>query len=56
MPNITLYHASPSRSSIVLWMLEEVGPKPIPSAPSTIEAKKPASAGRKPKAAAAAGD
>jgi glutathione S-transferase len=25
MPNITLYHASPSRSSIVLWMLEEVG-------------------------------
>jgi glutathione S-transferase len=25
MPDITLYHASPSRSSIVLWMLEEVG-------------------------------
>jgi len=25
MPNVTLYHASPSRSSIVLWMLEEVG-------------------------------
>ncbi len=25
MPNLTLYHASPSRSSIVLWMLEEVG-------------------------------
>ena len=25
MPNITLYHASPSRSSIVLWMLEEIG-------------------------------
>jgi len=25
MPNITLYHASPSRSSIVLWMLEELG-------------------------------
>src|SRR6478752_4511507 len=25
MPNITLYHASPSRSSIVLWMLEEAG-------------------------------
>ncbi|HEX5517245.1 MAG TPA: glutathione S-transferase, partial [Pseudolabrys sp.] len=25
MPNITLYHASPSRSSIALWMLEEVG-------------------------------
>jgi len=24
MPNLTLYHASPSRSSIVLWMLEEV--------------------------------
>jgi glutathione S-transferase len=23
--NFTLYHASPSRSSIVLWMLEEVG-------------------------------
>jgi glutathione S-transferase len=25
MANITLYHASPSRSSIVLWMLEEIG-------------------------------
>jgi len=25
MPNITLYHASPSRSSIVHWMLEELG-------------------------------
>ncbi len=25
MPNITLYHASPSRSSIILWMLEEIG-------------------------------
>jgi glutathione S-transferase len=25
MPDITLYHASPSRSSVVLWMLEEVG-------------------------------
>jgi len=25
MPNLTLYHASPSRSSIVLWMLEEIG-------------------------------
>ena len=25
MPNITLYHASPSRSSIGLWMLEELG-------------------------------
>jgi glutathione S-transferase len=25
MPDFTLYHASPSRSSIVLWMLEEVG-------------------------------
>jgi glutathione S-transferase len=25
MSNITLYHASPSRSSIVLWMLEELG-------------------------------
>ena len=25
MANLTLYHASPSRSSIVLWMLEEVG-------------------------------
>lgn len=25
MPNLTLYHAAPSRSSIVLWMLEEVG-------------------------------
>ena len=25
MPDITLYHASPSRSSIVLWMLEELG-------------------------------
>ena len=25
MPNLTLYHASPSRSSIVHWMLEEVG-------------------------------
>jgi len=25
MSNLTLYHAAPSRSSIVLWMLEEVG-------------------------------
>jgi glutathione S-transferase len=25
MPNITLYHAAPSRSSVVLWMLEELG-------------------------------
>ncbi|HEY6024932.1 MAG TPA: glutathione S-transferase family protein [Pseudolabrys sp.] len=25
MPDLTLYHSSPSRSSIVLWMLEEVG-------------------------------
>ena len=25
MPDITLYHASPSRSSVALWMLEEVG-------------------------------
>jgi glutathione S-transferase len=25
MAQFTLYHASPSRSSIVLWMLEEVG-------------------------------
>jgi glutathione S-transferase len=25
MPDITLYHASPSRSSVVLWMLEELG-------------------------------
>jgi glutathione S-transferase len=25
MPDLLLYHASPSRSSIVLWMLEEVG-------------------------------
>jgi glutathione S-transferase len=25
MADLTLYHASPSRSSIVLWMLEEVG-------------------------------
>src|SRR5665647_2116480 len=25
MANITLYHAAPSRSSIVLWMLEELG-------------------------------
>jgi glutathione S-transferase len=25
MPKLTLYHASPSRSSIALWMLEEVG-------------------------------
>jgi hypothetical protein len=23
MPDLTLYHAAPSRSSIVLWMLEE---------------------------------
>ena len=23
--NLTLYHASPSRSSVTLWMLEEVG-------------------------------
>ena len=25
MPKLTLYHASPSRSSIALWMLEEIG-------------------------------
>src|SRR5271154_2534834 len=25
MPQITLYHAAPSRSSVVHWMLEEVG-------------------------------
>jgi glutathione S-transferase len=25
MPDLTLYHASPSRSSIVLWMMEELG-------------------------------
>src|SRR6476646_7004721 len=25
MAKLTLYHASPSRSSIVLWMLEELG-------------------------------
>jgi len=25
MPNLTLYHSAPSRSSVVLWMLEEVG-------------------------------
>ncbi len=25
MPSFTLFHASPSRSSVVLWMLEEVG-------------------------------
>src|SRR5258708_5300740 len=25
MAKLTLYHASPSRSSVVLWMLEEVG-------------------------------
>ena len=25
MPQLTLYHASPARSSIALWMLEEVG-------------------------------
>lgn len=25
MPDITLYHASPSRSSVALWMLEETG-------------------------------
>src|SRR5260370_21029144 len=25
MPQLTLYHAAPSGSSIVLWMLEEVG-------------------------------
>ena len=25
MPSLTLYHSSPSRSSIVLWMLEELG-------------------------------
>src|SRR5262245_15983225 len=25
MANLTLYHGSPSRSSIVLWMLEELG-------------------------------
>lgn len=25
MPNLTLYHASPSRSSVTLWMMEELG-------------------------------
>ena len=25
MPQLTLYHATPSRSSIALWMLEEIG-------------------------------
>jgi glutathione S-transferase len=25
MPKLTLYHASPSRSSVALWMLEEIG-------------------------------
>src|SRR6266699_3534494 len=25
MPNLTLYHAAPSRSSVVHWMLEELG-------------------------------
>ena len=25
MANLTLYHIAPSRSSIVLWMLEEIG-------------------------------
>jgi len=25
MPQLTLYHAAPSRSSIVHWMLEELG-------------------------------
>ncbi len=25
MPQLTLYHAAPSRSSVVLWMLEELG-------------------------------
>ena len=25
MADITLYHASPSRSSVTLWMLEELG-------------------------------
>ncbi len=25
MPDLTLYHASPSRSSVALWMLEEIG-------------------------------
>ncbi len=25
MPSLTLYHASPSRSSVILWMLEEIG-------------------------------
>ena len=25
MPNLTLYHAAPSRSSIVRWMFEEIG-------------------------------
>ncbi len=25
MPKLTLYHAAPSRSSIVHWMLEELG-------------------------------
>ena len=25
MAELTLYHASPSRSSVVLWMLEELG-------------------------------
>src|SRR5882724_7754241 len=25
MADLTLYHASPSRSSVILWMLEELG-------------------------------
>jgi hypothetical protein len=25
MADLTLYHAAPSRSSVVLWMLEEIG-------------------------------
>lgn len=25
MSKLTLYHAAPSRSSVVLWMLEELG-------------------------------
>ena len=25
MPQLTLYHASPARSSVALWMLEEIG-------------------------------
>jgi glutathione S-transferase len=25
MPALTLFHAAPSRSSVTLWMLEEIG-------------------------------